>query len=174
MKMRRILMGGGLVASALIAVFGDRSNPGEAVGATRRALVPTSERSPGPIQATTASASDRVGPDSHQNGVLLLRDRVSPTIRKNDIAPFAVTSWTPPPPISSVEEKPTAPPLPFTYLGKELEGDQWRVFLAKGDEVLIVKANDVIRDTYRVESITPPTATIRYLPLNEAQQLNIQ
>lgn len=174
MKMRRILMAGGLVASALIAVFGDRSNPGEAVGATRRALVPASEPSPGSIQATSASISDRVDPDARSSGVLLLRDRASPLIHKQDAAPFAVTSWTPPPPASSVEEKPTAPPLPFTYLGKELEGEQWRVFLAKGDEILIVKANDVIRDTYRVENITPPIATIRYLPLNEAQQLNIQ
>ncbi|WP_334040223.1 hypothetical protein [Burkholderia ambifaria] len=174
MKMRRILMAGGLVASALIAVFGDRSSPGEAVGATRRALVSTSEGAPGSVPAKTASASERVDPDAHSSGVLLLRDRASATIRKQDAAPFAVTSWTPPPPTSSVEQKPTAPPLPFSYLGKELEGDQWRVFLGKGDEVLIVKANDVIGDTYRVESITPPTATIRYLPLNEAQQLNIQ
>ncbi|RQS58010.1 hypothetical protein DID96_36225 [Burkholderia sp. Bp8963] len=59
-------------------------------------------------------------------------------------------------------------------MGKELDGDQWRIFLARENEVLIVKANDIIGDTYRVEKIAPPTVTILYVPLNEPQELSIK
>lgn len=172
MRLRSVLLAGGLVAAALVAVFGDRSAPGELVAAARSAPAPASGHILAAAQATTAGVSDHVDPDA--NGVLLLRERVVPSIRKQNATPFAVTSWAPPPPTSSVEQKPAAPPLPFKYLGKELEDDRWTVFLAREDEVLIVRESDVIRDTYRIEKIAPPTVTILYLPLNETQQLTIQ
>lgn len=175
MRMRRMVFAGGLISAALIAVFGDRSSPGEVVLATRAGPAPASMRLPASAQSTTSDVSNHVG--VAPLGVLMLQDRTLPTahtIEKPDAAPFAVLSWAPPPPAPATPEKPSAPPLPFTYLGKELEGDQWRIFLARENEVLIVKADDVIGGTYRIEKIAPPTVTVLYLPLNQTQQLSIQ
>ncbi|MBN3788935.1 hypothetical protein [Burkholderia sp. Ac-20353] len=175
MRVRRMVLAGGLISSALVAVFGDRSSPGEVVLATHAAPGPAPTQRPAEAHSATANASDHV--DVAPAGVLLLQDRVLPTSHTNekpDVAPFGVLSWAPPPPAPSAPAKPSAPPLPFTYLGKELDGDQWRVFLARENEVLIVKANDIIGDTYRIEDIAPPTVTILYVPLNETQQLTIK
>lgn len=86
---------------------------------------------------------------------------------------FVTRDWNPPPPKIPPAD-PVAPPLPFTYVGKKFEGGQWQVFLAREDETLIVKDKERIDDTYRVETIKPPTMTITYLPLQETQSLTIE
>ncbi|MET0855151.1 MAG: hypothetical protein ABWY27_00260 [Telluria sp.] len=68
---------------------------------------------------------------------------------------------------------PTAPPLPFTFLGKAVEKGEWEVFLARGAETLIVRNKTVIDGVYRVDAIAPPAMTFTYLPMNQVQQLNI-
>jgi hypothetical protein len=93
---------------------------------------------------------------------------------------FASHSWAPPPPppppaAPVVVPKPTAPPLPFSYVGKQEEDGQWRVFLARTDaSTLVVKEQDVIDETYRVESVAPPLLKLIYLPLSEVQTLSIE
>jgi hypothetical protein len=37
-----------------------------------------------------------------------------------------------------------APPLPFAYLGKKLEGGQWEVYLGRGEEVLFIVREGMI------------------------------
>jgi hypothetical protein len=175
MKMRRVILAGGLISAALIAVFGDRSSPGEVVLPSHAQPVPVLTGLRTERQSTASDTADPAGVIPSR--VLLLQDRALLTahkIEKASAAPFAVLSWTPPPLPASTAVTPSAPPLPFKYLGKEFDGDQWRIFLARENEVLIVKANDVIGDTYRIVSITPPTVSIVYLPLNETQQLGIE
>ncbi|MCC2956584.1 hypothetical protein LK542_13270, partial [Massilia sp. IC2-477] len=68
---------------------------------------------------------------------------------------------------------PTAPPLPFTFIGKSLQDGAWEIYLARGDRTYLVRENTVIDGTYRVDAVRPPVLTLTYLPLNQVQQLNI-
>lgn len=88
---------------------------------------------------------------------------------------FAGRSWTPaPPPVMAVEPAaPTAPPLPFTYLGKKLEDEQWRIFLGMADQTFVVGEGSTINDLYRIDSISPPNLSLTYLPLGQSQSLSI-
>jgi hypothetical protein len=175
MKTRRIVLLGGLIASALLAVFGDRSKPGEVI-------LPSHDKSRSSIASVADGSRSAAldGPDGVSNPtVMILQDRSAlaggeSTKGLADNVLFSAHSWTPPPPAPTATDKPTAPPLPFTYLGKEFEAGQWRVFLARESAVFIVKDNDVIDDRYRVEKITPSSVTVLYVPLNEAQQMSIQ
>lgn len=89
---------------------------------------------------------------------------------------FAVRNWTPPPPpppANTSAARPVAPPLPFAFLGKKFEDDEWQVFLGVDDKLYIVKEADLITETYRVDAIRPPTMTFTYLPLHQQQTLVI-
>jgi hypothetical protein len=74
----------------------------------------------------------------------------------------------PPPPAP-----PAPPPVPFTYLGRLAEGQQTTVFLAAGDRNLVVKAGDVIDNTYRVDEVGDRVLMLTYLPQNVKQPLPI-
>lgn len=90
---------------------------------------------------------------------------------------FGPHSWAPPPPPpekrAAPPPKPQAPPLPFTYLGRMIEGGKTRVFLAGGQHNHVVAVGDVIEETYRVDAIKDGVLTLTYLPLREQQQLAI-
>ena len=68
---------------------------------------------------------------------------------------------------------PAPPPVPFTYLGRLAEGEQTTVFLAAGDRNLVVKAGDVIDNTYRVDEVGERVLMLTYLPQNVQQPLPI-
>jgi hypothetical protein len=90
---------------------------------------------------------------------------------------FGPHSWAPPPAPAPKRAgpppKPAPPPLPFTYLGRMIEGGETRVFLAGGQHNHVVAVGDVIEETYRVDSIKDGVITLTYLPLQERQQLAI-
>lgn len=87
---------------------------------------------------------------------------------------FRAQSWLPPPPPPPPPPAPTAPPLPFVYLGQIDEGDRIAVFLGQQLRTHIVRSGDTIDGTYRIESVTPTSATFIYLPLGEQQQLMLR
>jgi hypothetical protein len=68
---------------------------------------------------------------------------------------------------------PQAPPLPFVFFGKQLQGGAWQVFLVLGEDIRLARVGTVIDGQYRVESIVPPQIVFIYLPLNERQILDI-
>jgi hypothetical protein len=74
---------------------------------------------------------------------------------------------TPPPVIV-----PTAPQLPFTYLGRYGDSASRTVILSKGDRVYTVAVGEVIENTYRVEKLTTGMINLTYLPLNIEQHLS--
>ena len=95
---------------------------------------------------------------------------------------FAAHSWyvpppppPPPPPVvaAPVEPvKPTAPPLPFTYMGSYApNGAKPVFFLTHGDRVYDVHVGDTIDSTYSVDSFTNGALVFTYKPLNQQQQL---
>lgn len=85
---------------------------------------------------------------------------------------FARQTWfVPPPPPKPAP--PAPPPLPFSYLGKVIDGNQVTVFVTQGDRNMVLKTGDVIDGLYRVETIAPPVMTLTFLPLNMQQSLEI-
>lgn len=90
---------------------------------------------------------------------------------------FSATSWyVPPPPPPPVKPppppKPTAPPLPFTYLGRYEESPAVIIMLVKGDRIYTVSEGDVIENTYRVERVVAGMVELTYLPLNIKQSIS--
>ncbi|MFJ2993697.1 hypothetical protein [Pandoraea sp. NPDC087047] len=92
---------------------------------------------------------------------------------------FVSQNWGPPPPAPSSAPvpiaplPPTAPPMPFTYLGKAQSAGAWEVYLARGEKTFIVHENSVVDDVYRVASIKPPRLSLIYIPMNQQQELDI-
>ena len=109
------------------------------------------------------------------SGFLAGADRPVPPAEVPDL--FKSFSWyvpppPPPPPPPAPPPKPTAPPLPFTYIGQYIEGQRSLYLLARGELLFTVAIGDIIDRTYQVESITGGQLTFVYLPLATKQMLN--
>jgi hypothetical protein len=166
MKARHAAVGVTLLATGWLSWFGDNTS-----GTT---IVPPAERNgsagfPGKTVAAPVPAL----------AILELRARSELIGSASGPAEtlFGSQSWTPPPPppplVAPAPPKPTAPPLPFIYLGKKLENGKWEAYLARGSDTYVVREKSMIDGTYRAESITPSTLTITYLPFKQVQTLTI-
>jgi len=89
--------------------------------------------------------------------------------------PFGTQSWEPPvvyaPRRNLPPPPPQAPPIPFAYVGKMVEGGTTTVFLARANDNYLVRAGDTIDGTYRVEKIDDDAMVLIYLPLRARQVL---
>jgi hypothetical protein len=88
--------------------------------------------------------------------------------------------WAPPAAAEIVSREPatppsppTAPPLPFAYLGKLIDGDKLEIFIAHGDEHYSVEQGKTIDGRYKVDKVTARAVTFIYLPLGTRQSLPI-
>jgi hypothetical protein len=173
MTPRHLAMGVALAAALALVVFGDRtpeSDVAEAVERAPAARAPSSDVRPAagadPVILALVPRETLIGDgDDGLKGL----DGVFASQDWNPPAPKASAETAPPPP----PPPPTAPPLPFTYLGKAAAEGSWEVYLARGDKTYVVRNNMVIDGMYRVDAIAPPNLTLTYLPLNQVQQLNI-
>lgn len=89
-----------------------------------------------------------------------------------EVDPFRVKSWyvAPPPP---PPPKPTAPTLPYQYLGRLVEGDVIKVFVSRQGKHLVVQEGDLLDSTYSVVEVSSGQVVFEYLPLKEKQILSI-
>lgn len=71
------------------------------------------------------------------------------------------------------EAPPSAPPLPFRYIAKIIDGDRTAVFLMNGEDHYNVQPGQVIDKTYKVERVTETAVTFTYLPLGTRQVLPV-
>ena len=69
---------------------------------------------------------------------------------------------------------PTAPQLPFSFLGQYQEDDRLVILLMRGERMLLVRPGDVIDGTYRVEGIEGRFLGLLYLPLGIRQTLDVE
>jgi hypothetical protein len=72
-----------------------------------------------------------------------------------------------------VAPPPSPPPLPFTYMGKLVQGGDLAVFLVQGERNLVVREGDTIDSLYKVERIAAGGITLLFLPLNQRQTIII-
>ncbi len=77
----------------------------------------------------------------------------------------------PPPPAPPPPPPPTAPPLPFTYLGRYEDPPKLFAILANGSKVYTVSQGEVIDGIYRVDRIADGVVDLVYLPLNISQSV---
>lgn len=94
---------------------------------------------------------------------------------------FATHSWyvapppppPPPPAAAPALAKPTAPPLPYQFMGSYTpDGAAPVVFLTRGDVVFDVHMGDTLENTYSVDKLEGGQLYLTYKPLNIQQQLN--
>ncbi|MGZ8983680.1 MAG: hypothetical protein ACXW11_06975 [Methylotenera sp.] len=92
---------------------------------------------------------------------------------------FKSKSWfvpppPPPPPKPVPPLRPTAPPLPYAFLGSYQEpGGHLIIFLTRGERVYSVSPGDIIENTYHVDGVAAGLLGLTYLPLNIKQTMNI-
>jgi len=159
-----------LLALLLPLVFlATGSAEGDAGGAAEIAEAAQVERAKPPVQ------------DTLEAGKLDLAQLRHEAITEEPVNAFESKSWyvppPPPPPRPAPQARPapvpTAPPLPFTYLGRFQDGASTVIFLARSERLLAVSAGDVIEGTYRIDGIAGATMAFTYLPLNIKQTLSI-
>jgi hypothetical protein len=96
---------------------------------------------------------------------------------------FAARSWKPAPTLASVTESavnvapvvqvPTAPPLPFQFIGRMDDRSDLQVFLQNGEKIYVVRKGDVIDETWKIERISDMELSLVYLPLHLSQTLSV-
>ena len=90
---------------------------------------------------------------------------------------FPAKSWQeappPPPPPPPAAVVPTAPPLPFTFMGRTFDSERPTVFLVKGERAYLASEGDVIDEIYRLEKVESGQLTLMYLPLMALQTLPV-
>jgi len=177
MKPRHIAMGAALVLAAGLVVFGDNAPEDTLAEPVERSAQAPARAAAVATPATTASPApaSAVQPLLPRETLIGGDDRFG----AGENALFARQDWTPPPappsnaPPPPPPPPPTAPPLPFTYIGKSLQDGNWEVYLASGERTYSVRDQSTIDGTYRVDAIRPPVLTLTYLPLAQVQQINI-
>lgn len=166
------------VLALWLALFGDKT-PVQAVG------------QPVALASKQVSLESRVLPSLQQDAAtasqpttaftliqLIPRSMLIPTEgrqAKSSRDLFSDRSWTPvaSPAVPVAAPAPMAPAVPFTYIGKRLEGAIWQVFLARADQTFVVSAGSTIDGLYRIDAVAPPTLSLTYLPLGQAQSMSI-
>lgn len=97
-----------------------------------------------------------------------ISDLFAPRIQPPVALPDTANAEPPAPPPA-----PRAPPLPFTYLGKYIDGEKTEVFIAQGNEHYSVEKGKKIDGEYKVEKVTATAITFIHLPSGIRQSLPI-
>lgn len=162
-RQRWAVLGGGLVLTLVLAGWPDAGDEGSGT------VVEVAPRSRATVKHDAAPVLLAISIDTLQRGT----GEEGADKEVKDI--FTRQSWyvPPPPPKAGPPAPPAPPPLPFTYLGKVIDGAQVTVFVTQGDRNLAVKTGDVIDGIYRVDAIAPPMMTLTFLPLSMQQSLEI-
>ena len=172
MNRRVLIYGAALAGAAALFLFGDSTPDSGVAEAVERAPAPLA--APAAVRSTAAASAP-------EPLILRVHDRAALFGDDDGAAAggvFGTQDWNPPP-VPQAEAPPppppppTAPPLPFTFIGKAVSDGAVEVYLARSGTTYIVRENMVIDGTYRVDDISPPTLKLTYLPLNQAQQINI-
>lgn len=102
---------------------------------------------------------------------------LSKLVRKNtelsESGFFSTNSLFPPPVVDVVVETPTAPTLPFVFLGRINQLGTETIFLSIDNRSFSAKLNDILDGTYSVDSIEQDKIVFMYLPLKTQQVMSI-
>lgn len=179
MTRRHVVLAAGVAIAAWLALFGDKTRHDSIAEPVTRVPAAAAKASVAPVRSaqSASTAGTSPGPEPVILSVLP-RDILigSAGAARAGERLFASLTWTPPPPPPpppAPPPPPLAPPLPFTYFGKKAEDGKWEVYLVRGEQTFIARPQTIIDGNYRVESVTPPTLSLTYMPLNQIQTLTI-
>lgn len=132
------------------------------------ATVATPANGKTPVASTAASSAAAVVPikDLSPAGDLF-------AARSWKAAPAPGTATEQPVASTPVVQAPTAPPLPFQFVGRLDDRSDLQVFLQSGEKIYVVRKGDVIDETWRIERISDKELSLVYLPLHLAQTLSV-
>lgn len=153
MKYRRPILFSLLLATSVAALLAPDPST-QLVDVVARADTPNSEN-----PSTTEPAQAQVKKRNDLSAPLVLFST----------PPVIVPEVVPPPP----PPPPQAPPLPFRVLGRYTDQKGAYVLLANDQRGIAVRLGDVIDGAYEVKAIEGSSMTIVYLPLRQAQILDI-
>jgi len=120
---------------------------------------------PRTVEVLAIHPRDRVGSADEQG--LFSSHQWKPPLEAKLSKVVSTVIVEPPPPV------PQAPPLPFKALGRYTDEAGEQVFLQYNDQNLVVRVGDTVALQYTVESLDGNTLTLRYLPLNQTQTMNV-
>lgn len=127
----------------------------------------TPERSDPKQQVLMPKSGGRLLDLSHLNAVRQTEDLVESNF-------FSTTSLFPPVLVEEKSSVPTAPQLPFIFLGKITQDGVVTLFLAIENRRLNVRLHDVLEGgSYRLKSIGDDRLIFTYLPLKVDQELGL-
>lgn len=130
-----------------------------------------------PAATGSVSTPDRMQADPSGRGAAKGPERVSTDL-------FPSQRWSKPQTLATVTEQPviaapvvvaapTAPALPFQFVGRLGDRDDLQVFLQSGEKLYVVRQGDVIEDTYRLDRVSANELDLVYLPLHQSQTLSV-
>lgn len=161
--------------AAWLAFFGDKTPESIRVTSSQGSTTTPPTR----VEATNRRPETATTQSVHLDA-LLPREKLFPANSRQTVAHdlFAANSWTPPPkPVAAAPilppPPPTAPPIPYTFIGKKLEANTWEVYVARGEQSFVLREGGTVDNNYRVHRISPPSLTLVYLPLGQTQTLSI-
>ena len=177
----KLLIGVAVLCAGYVVMMPDASltiEPTRGGGATTRGVV-----TPGSAMPDTSSPPHVIKPviAGRKSPIANASFRISDRIVKDTVAAslFSSQSWyvAPPPPAPVVHQPPplpTAPPLPFAFMGSyKAEGGGSTYFLTAGDRVYDVRVGDTLDNTYSVDGIESGRLLLTYLPLKVQQSLAV-
>lgn len=162
-----------------LAAFGENS-PGTGAAAVSEPVRTAPAGQAAPTSPTSQARVASAGAEPEPIEALLERNQWfsnAPAERHAQVRRdlFSTRSWNPPAPAPApaAAAAPVAPPMPFVFLGKKLEGGAWEVYLSRGEQTFIAREGQTLDQAYRVDKIAPPGLTLTYLPLGQIQKLAI-
>lgn len=149
-------------------------------------------KTPPALEARLSAARARAIADLHAHNANRAARPVQVTLKRtrtadvaHSAALFATHTWyvappppPPPPPSASAASLappvPTAPPLPFQYIGSyKPDGEAQVFFLTHDDRVYDAKVGDTLENTYSIDGFNGSQLLLTYKPLNIQQQLMV-
>jgi hypothetical protein len=135
---------------------------GVVLGRERPAVELVKERAP---QAAAAAVDDDIDLEKLRRGEASVANKdLFAGMRSAEPKQIAAVPSEPP--------KPTAPPLPFQYIGKWSRGEKTEVLVMRDKELLDIAPGQKIGE-YRVDAISESKISFTYLPLKARQSLDL-
>jgi hypothetical protein len=150
------------------------------------AMMPDTSQTIEPARVTIAGSSPHAvhaAPSGRKPPIVSASFLLSDRIVKDTTAAslFSAQSWyvappaPPPAPVVAMPPPvPTAPPLPFAFMGSyRPEGAMPVYFLTAGDRVFDVKIGDTLDNNYSVDGVKSGQLLLTYMPLKIQQSLAV-
>lgn len=156
-----VLLTACLGAALAMAVSEQENYSVEVVGAiTKNARIldkPNNAERPNEMQFDISTIKRHIPKRAHTTGLFEAKSWYSLHVQP-------ARAYIPPP-------QAVTPPLPFSFIGRMIDGKEVTIFLSGNGHQYIAKENDVLDETYRVDKISEGVAVLTYLPTNSQQNL---